>query len=76
MGKTLERRRKLRRGSAVRNGCNSPAAVRIHCRSKALKAAKARDAGFLDEVCGDRVPLDCGVYFAMRRRNAKRVILR
>jgi hypothetical protein len=42
-GKTLERRRKLRRGSAVCIGCNSPAAVRIRCRSKALEATKARD---------------------------------
>jgi len=35
---------KLRRGSAVGFGCNSPAAVRIHYRSNALEAEKARDA--------------------------------
>jgi len=64
MGNTLERRRKLRRGSAVCIGCNNPAAVRIHCWSKALKARKARDAGSNDGVCGDRAP-GCGVYSAM-----------
>jgi hypothetical protein len=73
-GKTLERRRKLRRGSAVCIGCNSPAAVRIRCRSKALEAKKARDHRLFVGFAEKRAPEHCGVYCAVRRRNARRVI--
>lgn len=45
-GKPLKGRRKLRRGSTARSGCNDPAAARTHCWSKALKATKGSEALF------------------------------
>jgi len=53
MGNTLERRKKLRRGSAACSQRNSSTAVWIHCWSKALKATKGRGCAPY-AVCGVR----------------------
>jgi hypothetical protein len=52
MGKTLERERKLRRGSAASMDVTVRLAERIHRWSKALKVVKGLSGGFCEEPAG------------------------
>jgi len=73
MGNTLERYKKLRRGSAACSQRNSWTAVRIHCRSKTLKAIKGRGSTTHFRGVRSSVPCPSNVVCCLRRSSLRRL---
>jgi hypothetical protein len=72
-GNTLERCRKLRRGSAVASDVTVQRRYGFTVGAKPWRRKRLVTQA-LSWVCGDRVPTQCGVYCALRRKNARREI--